>query len=874
MVGMQGEPLGGLSSLEARRRLHEQGPNALADNDRQGWWDLLREVLTEPMFVLLLASAGLYLMLGDWGEGLLLSGFAVLTVALVVVQGRRREHALQALRELAVPLVRVRRDGQWLQCPAFDVVKGDWVMLSEGDRVAADGVLRQAAGLRVDEALLTGESWPVDKWPVQGIRSESQATEQAPAHRVWAGTLVVAGHGVAEVSATGGRTRMGGIGQALSQIERTPTPLQLQVRRLVHGFGLLALVAMGLVVFWWGALQRDWVGGVLSALALGMGMLPEEFPMVLAVFLSMGAWRLSRLHVLARRPAAIEALGTTTLLCVDKTGTLTENRLRLVSAWPVERTGEGHDIASQQAANVVPKTHTDGLLLAAGLASRRAAVDPLDRAIVEAQGERPSPSDWTLIGDWPVQANRPMAARLWHTGDGSRWLVAKGSPEYVAAACVGGVQALKPQLETAAGLAAKGLRVLAVAHRQWSSSPAGCLSPGERVPPGGGVDEESAARTGNDAQGPLPEGPLQWLGLLAFEDPMRSTVPAAVQQARQAGIDVCLITGDHAQTALSIARQAGIDVEAGVMEGSAFEALDAEQRRQAIRTVRVFARVSPLTKLLLVQQAQAIGHVVAMTGDGVNDAPALKAAHIGVAMGRRGTDVAREASALVLMREDFSHLVAAIAMGRTVFDNLRKVSGYIVSIHVPLAGLAVLPLLLGWPPLMTPAHVVLTEMLIDPMCSLAFEAAPAQSTVMRRPPRPASQGLLDGPALVHALALGLLLLAALMALGFVARSLMPGGSAEQLRTLVMTGLLAGNLTLVALPLTHGWTRADLRGPAARVFGVAGSVAIGLWVLSLQWSALGGLLQLQPLPGDVLLGAAAGTVALLVGVDRWCCRRQT
>jgi Ca2+-transporting ATPase len=287
----------------------------MPDTERRGWVHTLRGVLTEPMFVLLLAAAGLYLLLGDWGEGLLLSAFALLTVALVVVQGRRREHALQALRDLSVPWVRVNRDGQWQQCPATEVECGDWLMLSEGDRVAADGVLCRATDLRVDEAMLTGESWPVDKWP----KAE-----------VYAGTLVVAGHGVAEVTATGGRTRMGGIGRALSSIEQVPTPLQLQVRRLVRGFGALAAMAMVLVVLWWGTLQRDWVGGVLSALALGM--LPEVFPMALAVFMSMGAWRLSRLQVLARRPAAIEALGTTTLLCVDKTGTLTENRLRLVQA--------------------------------------------------------------------------------------------------------------------------------------------------------------------------------------------------------------------------------------------------------------------------------------------------------------------------------------------------------------------------------------------------------------------------------------------------------------------------------------------------------------------------------------------------------------
>lgn len=835
MARMVGAALGGLSSEQARARLQQQGPNVWADSDRRGWWALLREVLTEPMFVLLLAAAGLYLVLGDWGEGLLLSGFALLTVALVLMQSQRREHALQALRELAVPLVRVHRDGRWVQCPASGVVVGDWVMLTEGDRVAADGVLRQAAGLRVDEALLTGESWPVDKWAAH------------EAQQVWAGTLVVAGHGVAEVQATGGRTRMGGIGLALRHIELTPTPLQQQVRRLVRGFGLLALVAMGLVVLWWGAGRGDWVGGVLSALALGMGMMPEEFPMALTVFMSMGAWRLSRLQVLARRPAAIEALGTTTMLCVDKTGTLTENRQCLVSVWPWAGPEGPQPTATAGTVGGLAPGLGPALMRAAGLASRQSAVDPLDRAIAQAVG--PHPLGWTLLGDWPVQAQQPMALRLWRDPQGQAWLVAKGSPEHLAARCAGGVPALQSALQGAAALAAQGLRVLAVAQAPVTGGVMGEVSPHPRA-----------------AIAP-PQVQLQWLGLLAFEDPIRPTVPDAVRCAQQAGIEVCLITGDHPQTALSVARQAGLVTHTGVLEGAQFEAMTVQQRREALRTVRVFARVSPLTKLLLVQQAQADGHVVAMTGDGVNDAPALKAAHIGVAMGRRGTDVAREASALVLMREDFSDLVAAIAQGRTVFDNLRKVSGYIVSIHIALAGLAVLPLLLGWPPLMTPAHVVLTEMLIDPMCSLAFEAAPPSAGVMKRPPRPASSGLLDKAYGWRSAGMGLLLLGLLMGLVAWAQLQQPHWAVEQQRALVMTGLLAGNLSLVALALARGWQWADWSGAAARVLGVAGAAAVGLWVLSLQWPALGRLLQVQPVEPAVLMATAALIAGLLILAHR-------
>lgn len=824
----------GLSSREAAALLRRHGPNLMPDRDRHGLAHTLRSVMTEPMFVLLLAAAALYLLIGDLGEGLLLGGFAALTVALVVLQERRRERSLQALRDMAVPMVQALRDGQWKHLPASDIVPGDWVMLSEGDRVAADGRLVESTGLKVEEALLTGESWPVEK------ACGDAAALPVP---VWAGTLVVSGHGVAQVLATGASTRMGQIGQALAGIDLRPTPLALQIRRLVRRFGLLAALASLAVLLVWGWLKQDWVAGALAALALGMGMLPEEFPMALAIFMSMGAWRLSRMHVLARHGSVIEALGTATMLCVDKTGTLTENAQRLVGLFGPGAAEMDKPTPNGPAENIQP---LGTLLFAALQASRRARIDPLDRAIHEAAGRAGEQAlkYWSLVYEWPPQPGRRFSARLWQGPNGRRVLVVKGAPEDIMVRCGMTDAARDRELGEVSALAARGLRLLAVASFEASGS------------------DHALGVTGQPQDfGPQPPPVvLEWLGLLAFEDPMRITVPTAVAQASEAGMSVCVITGDHEQTALSIARQAGIDTRGGAVNGEQWEAMDGAARRAAISGVRVFARISPLQKLALVRELQNAGHVVAMTGDGVNDAPALKAAHIGVAMGRRGTDVAREAAGLVLMREDFGDLVAAIAMGRSIFDNLRKVSAYIVGIHLPLAGLALLPLLLGWPPMMGPAHVVLTEMLIDPLCSLAFEAGPPSRDVMKRPPRPASEPLMTRRHMAASLALGLALLAAIMAASATARLWLQWPD-EQVRGVALTSLLAGNLTLAALELGLFWGQA-WRSRAARVFAGAGGAAVGLWLLGLYQPQLQTLLQIQPAPPPVVVFTALATCSVV------------
>jgi Ca2+-transporting ATPase len=827
----------GLSTPQALQQQLRDGFNDI-EVDGAGQHSLLstlRGVVREPMFLLLLVAATLYLVIGELGEGLLLAFFALVTVGLVVLQERRSEHALDALRALAAPQVRVLRDGQVQRIAARELVPGDVFLLAEGERVAADAVLREAGGLAVDESLLTGESVPVHK------QAAVRPQPVVDAARVHAATLVVAGHGMAEVVAIGRHTRVGQIGASLAAIEAVPTPLERQLRRIVRMAGLGAAGLSASLVLWYGVLKGQWLQGLLSAIALGMAMLPEEFPMALAVFLALGAWRLAQVKVLARRPAVIDALGAATVLCVDKTGTLTENRLqlrRLVAA------DADADLAGGQGA--VPVA-LQPLLAGAVLASRRGGIDPIDRAVLSL-GDAALVASGFLHGDWrlarahALSADLPAMTQVWDGGGQGRHVAAKGAPEAIALLCRLDGEAAARGLQQAQALAAQGLRVIAVAQ-------------------------------GVVADGLLPDEPhghaLRWLGLLGFEDPLRPGVAAAVAQARDAGIQVAMITGDHPATALSIAGQAGLDTAAGALTGDDIARLDDAGLARAVATVRVFARVMPQQKLRLVQAFQARGHTVAMTGDGVNDAPALKAAHVGIAMGLRGTDVAREAAGLVLLDDDFAHIVAGVRMGRRIGDNLRTVMTYIVAIHVPIAGLALLPLLMGLPPLLLPVHVVLTEMVIDPMCSLAFEGAPASADVMRRPPRRGSM-LIDGTLLRRGLVQGGCLLLATLAAYVLAMH--AGRPADEARTLGVVCLTLGDLGLVGINLAAGRGARALLGAGMAVFWAVAAAAAATLVVAIWLPGPRALLHFA-VPSMADFAATLAALMAAMAMAAWGARKR-
>jgi P-type Ca2+ transporter type 2C len=821
----------GLSKDDVRQLRAYFGPNDIPSGAEHGLLKIILDVMKEPMFLLLVAAAAIYATLGEQAESLLVGCFAALTIVLVIVQQNRSEKAIQALQSLAAPTARVMRDGAEQQIAARDLVPGDILLVGEGERIAADALLREGQALQVDESVLTGEAVTVRKLP------DSKATElgnRTPGGddqpHLYSGTMAVAGHGVAEVQFTGSATQTGDIGKSLASIKSDDTVMQKSVTRVVRIFGLLAVVVSLVLVLYYGLTRGNWLQGLLSGIALAMAMLPEEFPVVLAIFLALGALRLSRVGVLARRSSAIEALGAATMLCVDKTGTLTKNDMHLRCA---ALQGQMFDLTRQ---DPMP----DGirrLLQTAVLASRARSVDPLDRAVHARVGlvNEGGDADRELVCEYGLTPELLVMTSVWRITEGQHIIAAKGAPEAILSLCTMGETVRAAIDGEVAGLAARGWRVLAVA---------------------------SAEHAGTS----LPESPhgfaFRYDGLIAFEDPLRESVPGAVREARAAGISVAMITGDYPVTAAAIAREAGIDGVGNVMTGPEISRMDEAALRDAVRKTRVFARIQPSQKLRIVAAFAANGEIVAMTGDGVNDAPALKAAHIGIAIGPRGTDVAREASDLVLMKEDFSLIVAGIRLGRRIFDNLRKVMIYITAIHVPIAGLALLPILVGLPPIMLPVHVVLTEMIVDPVCSLAFENEGEEPDIMSRPPRNAADPIVGVAQIMLGFVQGSLLLIATLAVYWFA--LQDSGNDGVARALTFIALTAGNLTLVRVNGARGLTVSRVFAEGHGAFWIIAALGALVLLAALMVPVLRDMLKFETPDGTaVAIAMIAGVVSVLL-----------
>ncbi len=795
----------GLTQAEAQARLRADGPNALPDARRRAWWALLGEVRREPMLLLLLLCGVAYLFLGDAAEAGLLLGFAIIVILLTVVQNHRAERALEALRDLSAPRALViRGDGQTndppIRIPGHEVVVGDLVILGEGDRVPADGNLLDAVGLAVDESSLSGESVAVSKTLGEAVSG---------------GTLVVSGQGRMRVSATGARTAMGQIGAGLSHANPVASPLQrltaMWVKRIAIVVGLLCL-ATSLA---WMVLRGDWVGGLLGGLALAMALLPQELPVVLTVFMALGALRLSQRQVLVRRLSAIETLGSVGVLCVDKTGTLTENRMSV----------------RQLFSPVASPAATQRLVIHAVLATRIDPFDPMERAIrampcEDTDPDRPGErwSEWGLLHAYPLSPSLLAMSQVWqHPRTGARVIAAKGAPEAIAQLCHLEASELAAIESRVTAMAGEGLRVL-------------------------GVARASSTHSGDfGADSPLPviahDYAFEWLGLLGLADPLRPGVPQAVADCLSAGIRVVMITGDHPATARAIATQAGLFAQRaripgdpaapnavsargdGLLLGATVDTLDDAGLARVLADTQVIARANPTHKLRIMQALRAQGAVVGMTGDGVNDAPALRAADVGVAMGRRGTDVAREASDLVLADDDFGSLVEAVREGRRIFDNLRRAAGYLVAVHLPIAGLALVPLVVGGPVLMLPAHIAFLELVIDPACALVFEAIPLSAKAMSRPPRSVHSALIEWHQVRRAMLHGGFVLCLALACWFlVARG---AGSEGQTRASVFSVLVLSNLALI---LVHrgGFRKLGLAMPFVVLGTLGGLAAVLAW----------------------------------------------
>ena len=823
----------GLSTAEATLRLQRDGANALPSSGRRTLLHIIWETAREPMFLLLLAAGTLYLLFGEPLEGMTLFGAVLVMLGLTMYQEGKTERAMEALRDLTSPQARVIRDGQTVHIAGNEVVEGDIMLLAEGDRVPADGVLLKVNGLQADESLLTGEPIPVRK-----VAAAEDAV--APAHPggddipfVYSGTLIVQGQAMARVTATGPRSTIGRIGTSLNllnALETERSPLQKQTAILVRNLAVLALCLSLVLVAIYGLLRGDWLQAVLAGIALAMALLPEEYPVVMTIFPALGAWRLSKEKVLTRRINAIETLGATSVLCADKTGTLTENRMTVAR---LQTEGELLSVDYGAAGELPEAFHA--LVEYTILASAVDPFDPMEKAFHRlgdhflANTEHIH-TNWTIAHGYGLTPELKAMAQVWTAVGGAGHVVAaKGAPEAIIDLChMDAAAQLRVRAQIDA-MARDGLRVLGVAQARH------IMEAGENWPEG------------------EHDFDFIFVGLVGLSDPIRAEIPEAIRQCNDAGIRVIMITGDYPATAHAIAAQAGLKVaDADVISGDELSKLSDTELQARLKTASVCARIAPEQKLRIVQALKADGEIVAMTGDGVNDAPALKAAHVGIAMGGRGTDVARESASLVLLDDNFASIVRAIRLGRRIFDNLQKSMAYLLAVHVPIAGIALLPVLFGWPTMLFPLHIAFLELVIDPACSLAFENEPAEADVMQRPPRSTTAQLFGGATLMFALLQGLGALAAVAGAYWWGLSHLPE---PQARAFAFCTLVIANLALILSNRSkNGSLFATLRRPNKTLWLVAASTCV-LLVMVIEVPVLFQLFRFDTPPPMALLAVA-------------------
>ncbi|WP_027938153.1 cation-translocating P-type ATPase [Anaeroarcus burkinensis] len=750
----------GLTTLQAEELQAQFGKNELVPEKKDDFFHKVLKVISEPMFLLLIAAAAIYFILGEPKDGAIMLVFVIAIISIEVIQEWRTDKTIKALRDLSAPRITVLRDGIEKMINSSDLVPGDVMFIAEGVKIPADGSVMKASTLRIDESSLTGESEAV--WKVTGDFNKEREADYWRKDYCYAGTLVTQGTGTILVDKIGQNTEYGKIGKNVMAASNSPTPLQLQTAKLVRFSGMIAavfFVLVSIVTFYNipdHILTDRLIESALSGITLAMAMIPEEFPVILTVFLSMGAWRLAKKQSLVRRLASVETLGAVSVLCVDKTGTITMNQMKVQESWTLA-------VEQQELAWTM------------GLGCKPDAYDPMEKAMLqycEAQGiSRENLFSRELLKEYPFTDENKMMGQVWKV-DQEIVVAAKGSPERILTLC----DLTDAERALAEGklneMSSRGLRVIAV---------------GQRI-----------VKSNNDIPLSIMECNLRLCGLIGLADPPRESVKQDIATCTEAGVRIVMITGDNGITASAIAKQIGMPNSDKIITGDELNKMSDGELKERVKDVSVFSRVLPEHKMKIVQAFKSNGEIVAMTGDGVNDAPALKYADIGIAMGKRGSEVSREAADLILLDDNFSTIVDTIKDGRRIYDNIKKAVGYVFTIHIPIAFAALFAPLLGISPvnlLLLPLHVVLLELVIDPTCSIILERQPAEKNIMKRAPRAPQAKLITLADLSRSILQGIAIFGAAFGAYFVFLNQYPQDAAVA-RSMGLTVLLISNILLV------------------------------------------------------------------------------
>jgi Ca2+-transporting ATPase len=807
----------GHSETEALRILKTDGFNELPTQKKQNSFSILLRVLSEPMLLLLIGCGALYLFMGEIKDSLMLLTAVFVVIGITFYQERKTEKTLEVLRNLSSPRALVIRGGKQIRIPGREVVKNDIIIIREGDRIPADAYVLSCENLAVDESLLTGESMPVRKSEWNGkTAAKRPGGDDLPF--VYSGSMVVSGRGVAKVYLTGFNTEIGKIGKSLETIKDEKTLLHKETEKIVRVMAIIGFFLCVLVVVIYTIIKHDIIQGLLAGLTLSMSMLPEEFPVVLLIFLTLGAWRISKRKVLTRRSAAIETLGAATVLCTDKTGTLTLNSLKLTSLYS---SGSFYEVSNFASTDLPEKFHS--LMEFGILASQKDPFDPIEKELNKIGNLYLKNSDhlhnnWSLVKEYPLSIDLLALSHVWQSPDKKNFIIAsKGAPEAILSLCHLEKDKKAEILDKVKEMSEKGLRVLGGAKAIFSEN------------------ELPKDQYGFN---------FEFVGLFGFIDPARSTAYDAVKEAYNAGIRVIMVTGDYPGTAQFIAKKIGIKNPEHYITGEDLEKMNHLQLREKIKTINIFARVVPEQKLAIVNALKANGEIVAMTGDGVNDAPALKSAHIGIAMGERGTDVAREAASLVLLNDDFSSIVSAVRLGRRIYNNIKRAMGYILAVHVPIAGMSILPLIFGYPIVLLPAHIAFLELIIDPACSTVFESEKEDPKIMKLPPRSLNQTIFSKKTILINLLQGLGILTTTFILYMVV--IRSGKGELEARSFAFTSLVLANLLLIIVNLSWKKTFHEILLTANKTLFIVLGGAISCLLAVLYIPFLSNLFHLAPL----------------------------